>query len=519
MKKISSLLLVLVLVLSLAAPAFADEAITPVTPDLSEHTYTAYQIFTGTQAADNSKLAVTDWGTGVDGAALLTALQADSDFVVDGTNAFAACTTAREVAEVLSAHPEFAQDFAEAVEPHITTGTPVVNGQTELPAGYYLVVDTTEDTSGEYEVVNLSLLQLTQEKEFEIAVKVDVPELQKKVDDKNDSTTAEDNVDWNDSADYDIDDNVPFQLTATMPTDLAYYSTYKLIFHDAQSKGLTFNDDAKVYVVNGDTKTEVNTGKYTVSTTPADGHTFDVIITDVLSLTDTDGNAITVNKDSKIVVEYTSLLNEDAEVGYIGNPNTVYLEYSNNPNYGGENETGKTPIDKVIVFTYKLAVEKVDENLQPLTGAIFTLYKWDASVEAEDKWVEVATVDGTALTTFVFNGLDDGKYKLVETKAPAGYNMALDVEFEITAEHDLTAADPKLISLTINNESVTAEQAGEEGSKYYTGTVNTTVINQSGATLPETGGMGTTLFYIVGGILVLAAVVLLVTKRRMNTAE
>ena len=376
MKKLFALLLALTMVFSLAATVAAAEA------DLTGHTYKAYKIFAGTQAEGSANLAVSGWGDGVNGDTLLTALKANSAFNVANesegatVNAFANCNTATDVAEVLAGKGDaFARAFAKEAEKVIVSdkGVPVVNGQTELEAGYYLVVDTTENTNGEYEAVNLSLLQLTNSGTFEIKNKVDVPEVEKKVDDKNDSNTSEDAVNWHDSADYDIGDAVPFKLTATMPTDLASYSKYQMVFHDDASTGLTFNNDAKVYVVNGSAETEVASSKYAVA---VDGtNDFTVTVADILSLVDNNNNAITVNKDSQIVVKYTATLNTGAVIGSTGNPNEVYLQYSNNPNYGGEGETGTTPKDKVIVFTYKVNIDKVDQNKQPLTGANFTLYK------------------------------------------------------------------------------------------------------------------------------------------------
>ena len=207
---------------------------------------------------------------------------------------------------------------------------------------------------------------------------------------------------------------------------------------------------------------------------------------------------------SVIVVEYIAFLDTDAVIGSAGNPNTVYLEYSNNPNWNGEGTpTGKTPTDKVIVFTYKLDVNKVDENQNPLAGAEFKLEKF-----VNGAWVEVVnklTLDTTG-TIFTFTGLDDGQYKLTETKAPNGYNIGSPLEFVITAEHNVTADEPTLISLTGDKVTGTAS----------TGTLLTTVINQKGATLPETGGMGTTLFYVAGFAMMITAAGAFVARRRMT---
>ena len=233
-------------------------------------------------------------------------------------------------------------------------------------------------------------------------------------------------------------------------------------------------------------------------------------------------------------MEYTAKLNENAVLGSAGNPNEVYLEYSNNPNKSenGNNETGETPKDVVIVFTYKTIINKVDSENKPLTGAAFKLEKLIKGKDgAADTWTTVKefTVDETT-TSFTFSGLDDGQYKLTETKTPAGYNTIDPIYFVIEATHDVTADAPTLKTLNAyltdaNGNKQTEMKDGESvnidlGTVDLTaGSITTTVVNKSGSKLPSTGGIGTTIFYVLGGVLVLAAVVLLVTKKRMSGAE
>ena len=513
-KKIASLLLALVMVACLATTAFAADAV------LSDHTYTAYQIFSGTQAKEDNegKLASIEWGTGVNKDTILGPIQSDETI----GDLFKDCKTATDVANVLANYadkPEVANAFAAVIDANKSgTGTIVTNG-TELSAGYYLIVDTTDFAEGATDTVkNLSLLQLTQKGEFTIENKTDVPEVQKKVKDINDSD-ANSTTDWQDSADYDIGDKIPFQLKGTVASDYDNYEKYYFAFHDDESEGLDVDISSIEVFVDG---TKI-TGGFEIETTGlSDNCDFEIVFADLKSIS-------SVKAGSAITVEYQSTLNEKAEIGPKGNPNTVQLEYSNNSNSGGDGETGKTPKDKVIVFTYELDVSKVDQENAPLKGAGFTLYKYTINgVERTDEkgetitsegvpvmtdgWVAVGgEVKGEDLTTFVFKGLDDGKYKLVETTIPAGYNKADEVEFTITAEHDETSEDPKLTALAVTVSSISAD--------VNSGVLITAVVNKAGTTLPETGGMGTTLFYVVGGIMVAAAVVLLVTKRRMNTAE
>ena len=162
-------------------------------------------------------------------------------------------------------------------------------------------------------------------------------------------------------------------------------------------------------------------------------------------------------------------------------------------------------------------MNKVDANSQPLGGADFTLYK-----KINNEWVEVtgkkttnADTDVPA-TTFTFTGLDDGEYKLVESKVPDNYNKADDIEFKIVANHvtttDVTNRTTVLESLSgnVTSGSVTFTPSLADGS------LTTSVVNQSGATLPSTGGIGTTIFYVTGAVLALGAGILLITKRRMR---
>ena len=237
-----------------------------------------------------------------------------------------------------------------------------------------------------------------------------------------------------------------------------------------------------------------------------------------------------------------------------------------NPESADDSEEGKTPDDKVIVFTYNLKVDKTDEDGNALKGAGFTLYKKNGA----GTYVAVGSeVKGTDLTTFTWTGLDDGDYKLEETTVPTGYNKAQDVTFTVEATHDPESTDPKLTKLEVKNvtpttatisadkdatgeaiasDSYTQATKYDANATYYTeseGTYNqatvadadafaagtfytkttetnmsanlsTTIINKSGATLPETGGIGTTIFYIIGAILVIGAGVVLVTRRRMS---
>ena len=512
-KKLASLLLALVMVLSLAVTAFADEPTTysiTINNSTAGHTYEAYQIFTGdlaTNEAGNKVLSNIVWGSGVSEA---------------GQTALG---DAAAKAETLKTEAD-AKAFAKAVAPYLTTAAGSANTVTDgkyvisgLAAGYYLVKDQDGSLTGDNDSYTEYIIQVVGN--VTATPKSDVPEVQKKVKDINDSTDTT-KTDWQDSADYDIGDSIPFQLKATLADNVSSYTTYKVVFHDTLSKGLTYNNDAKVYI--GGTETN---GFTVTATVNADGTT-------TLTVSCDDVKALGAGNSSVITVEYTAKLNENAVLGSAGNPNEVYLEYSNNPNKSenGNNETGETPKDVVIVFTYKTIINKVDSENKPLTGAAFKLEKLIKGKDgAADTWTTVKefTVDETT-TSFTFSGLDDGQYKLTETKTPAGYNTIDPIYFVIEATHDETADAPALKTLNAyltdaNGNKQTEMKDGESvnidlGTVDLTaGSITTTVVNKSGSELPSTGGIGTTIFYVLGGVLVLAAVVLLVTKKRMSGAE
>lgn len=375
--------------------------------------------------------------------------------------------------------------------------------------GYYLIAQS-DSTSSTAKSKSLMILQTAGKTALTVNAKEGTPTVVKKVKENTDGVNDSQAGKYQDAADYNIGDDVPFQLTGTLPATLASYKTYKYVFHDTQSAGLTFNPGSvKVYAVAADgTRTEVNSSAYTLVTSGlSDGETFQVKFDDVKTLTSAAGAAISVDSATKIVVEYTAKLNDNAKLGKPGNPNEVYLEFSNNPNAGGEGETGHTPKDKVIVFTFQAVAKKVDEKGNALKGAGFTLYR-----QVNGDWVKVATIEAGETTTFTFKGLDSGKYKLSETTVPNGYTKASDIEFTLSATYETTSDDPKLTALTVDpSDAFTVDST--------LSTATTTVINKSGFELPKTGGAGLVLLYVVGIGLIAGAVIALVARRRHESAS
>ena len=490
-KKILGLLLAMVMMMSVAITAMAKGETYSITINNSAegHTYEAYQIFTGdlsTNGDVNKVLSNIVWGSGVSEA---------------GQTALG---DAAAKAETLKTEAD-AKAFAKEVAPYLTTaagsastvtdGNYVISG---LAAGYYLVKDQDGSLTGDNDSYTEYIIKVVSD--TTATPKSDKPKVEKKVKDTNDSTGV--TSDWQDSADYDIGDSVPFQLKATLANNVSSYTTYKVVFHDTLSKGLTYKDDAKIYIDGKETN-----GFTVTSTVNADGTT-------TLTVSCDDVKALGAGNSSVITVEYTATLNNNAVLGSSGNPNEVYLEYSNNPNKSGagNNETGNTPEDVVIVFTYKTIINKVDGEGQPLTGAEFTLEKYNNETGI---WEAIAVVKSDNGTTFTFSGLDDGKYRLTETTTPAGYNTIDPIEFTITAEHEVLSDNPALTSLSGNatDDKITF------GSDVTEGSLSANVVNKAGSTLPETGGMGTTIFYVLGAILVLGAAIMLIAKKRMSSEK
>ncbi len=464
------------------------------------HTYEAYQIFGGDlykgDGATTPTLSNIRWGDGV------------TAFTYDGES------DAAKIAEKLSGQAfdsETANDFAKEASKHLATvakSKESTSNTVELTVddpGYYLVKDKDGSQDSKNGAYTRFMLQVTGAESVE--VKNDVPTVEKKVKETNDSTGE--TTDWQDAADYDMGDTVPFQLTAELPKKrVDDYNHYYVEFTDTLSAGLTFKEITKV-TADGTTLTK---DQYQVTKTEKDGKTvLSIVITDVKAVAN-------ITKDeNKVVVEYNATLNENAVIGSAGNTNDVELTYSNNPNDTGDGKskpanTGKTPKDTVKVFTYQTVINKVGEDEKtPLAGAGFTLSKKDK----DGNWNTVKALPAGEATTFEFKGLDAGNYKLEESTTPDGYNTIKPIEFTINAEYDVKSDDPQLTKLSGDVTSGVAKFDANEAD----GSLKADIVNRKGSLLPSTGGMGTTILYVIGSILVLVAAVLLITKKRMDAAK
>ena len=492
-KRSIALVLAMILALAMSVTVFAapnaDQNTFSLTLNkaVKGHTYEAYQILSGDLSADKATLSNIKWGEGIK-AEGQTALGGDAAGYAKkladmGNNS----SELKEQAQIIGANLASASGSVTVTDPDAK------NVISNLKPGYYLIKDKDDSLQGQESYTEF-ILHVTDD--VDANVKADVPSVEKKVKDTNDTTG--DTTEWQDSADYDIGDDVPFQLTATLANNIESYKTYSLKFNDTLSKGLDYNNDAVIKL--GD---KVVTDSFT-SSYDETAKTLTFTCDNIL--------AFGAKNSDKIVVEYTAKLNENAEIGAAGNPNTVYLDFSNNPNNGGEGDRGKTPEDKVIVFTYKLTVNKVDKENKPLTGAEFSLFK---KVNGKDELVEVKKILSTNAegTVFGFTGLDDGTYVLRETKTPDGYNSIEDQTFTISAKHDENSDDPKLTELTGD---VASGSIIDLGVMLEKGELSTDVVNNKGSVLPSTGGAGRVAIYVIGAILVLGGGIVLVTKKRVR---
>ena len=392
--------------------------------------------------------------------------------------------------------------------------------------GYYLLKDNAIGTDDAYTTYIVEVVD-----DVIVSRKAAKPTVDKQVSDE--AEDAETNGEsWGETADHEINETFQFKLIANITGDEDYedYDKYRITFHDTWTEGITYEDIESVVVVSGGNTITLNERQYGVLVDET-GRTLTVTIYDLKAI-----DGVDLTKDTTVTVIYNAHLNENAVIGNEDeNWNEVHLEYSNNPNWVGpdwdkdndgeldedeeddydeydeEEPTGETEKDRVWVFTYEVKVNKVDgqDTTKLLSGAKFKMQnaagKWlvvdnDGKVQ---EWID-SEDDASVLTSddkrvFTIIGLDHGTYTLNDIEAPAGYNL-LDgtVTVEVEAEHEELTADTAETIFTVNK----ADEI--------------TIENNAGATLPETGGMGTTLFYVIGATLVLGAAVVMVTRKRMS---
>ena len=474
MKKLLALLLAVVLCLGMTTVAMAADDGTielSVTNAVEGHTYYVFQILTGTVSSDKETLSDISVGKNWSGT-VDAALNAIGDDALAFAKDIAGDLNVEDAYEVLNA----ANNFKANVAP-----------------GYYLVKDTSTSTA-EGDAISEYMVQIVGKTTI-TPKQTGTPTPGKEIE------VVDDKKGGNATSSYGVGDAVPFVLTAKLPDSIGAYEAYKLVFQDTLSSGLSFNAaSVKVYVNDIEV---TDTTKYTVA--PDDANGFSVTMNDVT------GEGFSAKAGDVIKVKYNATLLENAK---IKEENKFHLEYSNDPNSDG---MGTTTEIKVTVFTFELDFTKVDEDGNPLADAKFTLYKKDASgsyvkVGEELSATPKMAADGETVEAyeFSFTGLGEGDYKLSETTTPDGYNTMADKEFTITATLDQNADPATVKELTVTGDltDFTATASSQ--------IINGSIENNKGSNLPSTGGIGTTIFYVIGGILVVGAGVLLITKKRMS---
>lgn len=497
----------------------------------------AYQVFAGTYNDTDSNLTITGWGDGINVTAFITAIKADatigSSFAGEITNDAAGAQAVADIVGKWTDNSDEANAFAKlAVANAATKSGTYSNGVISgIADGYYVMADESAATATDPvgSAFTLGLLQVVGGENVEVTTKIDYPTVVKKV--QEDDITTDDGygAGFNDVADWDANTDVPFKIIATMPSNIDEYDHYYMNFTDTLDD--TFGNPENIVVTAG-TKTLVKDTDYTIA---ANGNDMNIVIMDLKGV-----DGLTVDDKTTVTVTYTAKLNVSganlAIIGRNGQENKVKLEYSNNPNKTGDgssapDDTGETPEDKVIVFTYELDITKIDGATKAtIENAQFKLgndkNQW-ATVNEDGYftgWVDneasATVLKSDANGIFKVIGLDDGNYKLKELNWSEEYNIP-DTAFNavidantLFTQDDYANASAALIELTgsVNGKDDTGANADD-------GIVAGTIENNKGTTLPSTGGIGTTLFYVGGGCVVALAGVALITKKRMNNRE
>ena len=562
MKRMIALLLVAMLAIGLAATGFAAEPVTGSITirnaasgvEVAGKTFNAYKLLDATMVDVNDPAK----GIAYTVPAELKQFYQDRYHVEPDAPDFdqqVAAAIAEEADMYAFAKDALAAAKAAGVQPNAATAGPDAEEVTisNLSLGYYVIEDVGAKAP-------ISALLLDTVGNVAIQIKADQPTVDKKIDgnkDKDDATAGP--VEANNAA---IGDKVPYVVTSKVP-DMTGYEKYFFVVNDTLSKGLTFNEDVAITIDGQPLPTE----QYAVTFHKAESGetTVEIVFKNFIQHKEKAGAAI--------VITYSATVNADAVIGTAGNPNKVQLVYSNNPNKAAHGEpenpdkpgpedadvTGETPEEMTKTYVTELELTKVNEDGTRLTGAEFqltgtrlntvlvtkdvftespegTFYQLTDGTYTEtkpeehtlDQYVnpDVTYAKKTETQTIVksdevqvkgtvgsdgvlrFTGLSAGQYEITELKAPDGYNL-------LTAPIQVTVTCKTPAAITTGAEPCTWEvtlpgKISADGNR-----IELNVVNKTGTELPSTGGMGTTLFYVVGGLLVAGAAVALIVKKRM----
>ncbi len=558
-KRALALVLALTLLLAMSATVFAAAQTYSITVknenesiSIIGNTYYAYRIFDATYNGDNVAYTVNENFTGF--------MYTVSDNSYQGEALINYLADLADDSAALDAFAKAALDYA-TTNRIAAAGTVNATGETAVISvdapGYYLVAGTA--TAPNNQTVTAACSLTTAKPDAEVNVKADVPSIDKKI--VEESGKVEANT-------ANIGDKVSYEITSKVP-NMKGYTQYFFVMNDTLSKGLTYNDDMVIKV--GNTTLTKDTGYTVTADKNANGTTsIEIVFKNFVGYKDRVG--------ADVIVTYSATLNQDASLDPVaGNPNKVQLTYSNNPNVDGNGDpqnpdkpgegapTGKTPESETKTYVTGIKLTKVDgkNTNTTLTGAKFKIegtgmkvvlvnkemykksasgayfmlktgkytetvpvtdknaegYNADQYDDVNQKYEQVTVVTKDTVSTEInatgyvdkngvltFEGLGKGTYTIKEIVAPNGYNLLKDeITITITADAKLTGCTWIVTDSNSNALSVDSNHLYE-----------LTVENNAGAELPSTGGIGTTVFYVLGGLLVVCAGVLLITKRRMR---
>ena len=547
-KKMMALLLSVVMMLTMCTVVFADDANTKTLTikTVAGHTYKVYQLLTGTAEKENGSWTLQNVAVG----------SSVNDTNITADNIIAALKD-KSGAELGNAAYEYVNGGT-AVQEILGSG---VDMSVEVAQGYYVITD--ELATGGTGSISRYMVIIAGENQT-VTPKTETPDIDKKIIDTDKNKTIDGDYKKTDTA--AIGDTIEYEVTGKVP-NYEGYKYYYYVLDDTLSKGLTLDENSFVVTVGRKTLTK-GTDYYVYVTKNENGTTsFKLAFKNIEEYTV--GDAISVR--------YNAEVNENAEIGTTPNTNTVKLIFSNNPNQSDRGDdgpdkpgipsstvpTGKTPDRVTKTYVTELKVIKVDGDGNKLTGAEFTLtgtnltkikfttgasyvgaengtfwrlkdgtyttddpntdgidqtkyedvnkkYKTETVVTAETVSGEnksvIAFVDENGVIQFT--GLDAGDYTLTETKTPKDYNTIEPIKFTIKAIQDgATTTEGGNIAWSSTNKDVNLNA----------GTFEITVKNFKGTVLPSTGGIGTTIFYIAGAILIIGAGTLLIVKKRRNS--
>ena len=532
MKRLAALFLAVVMVMAMGMTAFATEA-NPTLPNgtkdedgtytltldkakaAENHVYKVYQIYTGDVSVQNGNAVLSNIKYGSANLKIPTGKKVGDLLTSEEIEAL------KESIKNGKTGLEFAKEYGDAIKkaeqkPEPADTLTKEENVAHLVAGYYLVIDEWTNstdpnaTEQEKEISNF-VISIVGATSFAPKV-VTEPGLTK--------TALVDNKDVTVISDQKVGAIVDFTLTATMPADFQNYDAYKVTFHDTLSDGLDYKaNSAKVYIKIGDTENEVTTEVPQVTFTERQ---MEYTINDVFEFATLTRDTAA---DAKIIIKYKAEINNTATVRLV-DTNKATLEYTNG---SSDDQKGITREKIVTVLFAELDITKIDGDVETRTllpGAGFKLYRYDGTKENKKGEVvkEIKSTKETPISEFKFDRLEAGKYVLEESQTPSGYNKIEDKYFEVkfSGTPGDGSAEAKMINLSVKE--INAD--GSEKEKGLVATANNEtqiaaldIVNARGVQLPSTGGIGTTIFYVVGGILVLGAGVLLITKKRMSARD